>query len=191
MCPSQSGEKNKHKNDETTVKCPAEGCDAEVLSRGLHLHVMRSAGDGHGPHMDVPPELDLENTDVVGTQEVTMEYPDERESEQVKRLCPYCRRPFRGKHGVMIHLGQMEGRKNHPENPKERHDPDDFAIVHVDEHDNVIETVEESTTMPSTERRVEGTDAGSLDGDNIKAYIKGLRDKGLEKEAERAEQMLL
>jgi len=89
----------------------------------------------------------------------------------------------------MIHLGQMEGRKNHPENPKDKHDPDDFAIVHVDDDENVVEVVEENTSMPSTERRQEREE--SLDPDEIRAYIEGLREKGLEEEAEKAEAMLL
>jgi hypothetical protein len=192
MAKKTSTKTKKHKNNEKTVKCPAEGCEKEVLARGLHLHVRRSSGNGHGEQNEIPDDLDLDNAEEVGTREVEMNYPEERESEQVARLCPYCERPYRGKHGVMIHLGQVAGRKNHPEDAPERHEPDDFAIVHVDENENVVEVVEEPTSMPSTERRQEQeAEGGSLDADEVREYIDGLREQGLEEEAERAEQMLL
>lgn len=191
MSPNQ-GRRKKHKNQERTVKCPVEGCGKEVLSRGLHLHVSRSSGNGHGEQGEVPEDIDLDKAETVGSREVEMEYPEERDSEQVARLCPYCERPYRGKHGVMIHLGQVAGRKNHPEDAPERHEPDDFAIVHVDENENVVEVVEEPTTMPSTERRQEAEANGdSLDPNDVREYIEGLREQGLEEEAERAEKMLL
>ena len=121
-----------------------------------------------------------------------MDYPEKRDSEKVARLCPYCERPFRGKHGVMIHLGQVAGRKNHPEDAAEKHDPEDFDIVHVDENENVIEVVEEGTAMPSTERRMSNdSGTGELDVENVKEYIQSLRDEGREEEADRAEKMLL
>lgn len=187
-----SAKKIKHTNDEKTVRCPVEGCEKEVLSRGLHLHVSRSSGSGHGDQGEVPQGIDLENAKEVGSRSVEMEYPEERDAEQVARLCPYCERPFRGKHGVMIHLGQVQGRKNHPENAPDLHKPDDFAIVHVDENENVIEMVEEPTEMPSTERRREAEEEGeSLDVDDVRGYIEGLREQGLDEQADQAEKMLL
>lgn len=187
--PKEQGKRNKHKNNEKTVRCPVDGCEKEVLSRGLHLHVSRSSGNGHGERGEVP--VDLDKAEEVGTREVEMKYPEDRESETVARLCPYCERPFRGKHGVMIHLGQTAGRKNHPENPKDKHDMDDFAIVHVDENENVVEVVEEGTSMPSTERRRESGGKEDLDEGKIRDYINDLREQGLEEEAEKAEKMLL
>ena len=181
--------RTKHKNNEKTVRCPVEGCEKEVLSRGLHLHVMRSSSGNHGEQNSIPEDVDLDNAEVVGSREVEMNYPDERESEQVARLCPYCERPFRGKHGVMIHLGQTAGRKNHPEDASERHDLDDFAIVHVDENENVVEMVEEETSLPSTERRQESGDNPS--NEEIREYIEGLREQGLDEQADQAEEMLL
>jgi len=188
------GRKITHKNDETTVRCPVDGCDEEPLSRGLHLHVLRTSGDGHGPYNELPEDVDLDAAEEVGSREVEMEYPEERETEQVARLCPYCRQVFNGKEGLMIHLGWFAGRKNHPEDALEQHDPEDFAIVHVDENENVVEVVEEGTSMPSTERRREreaDPDLGSLSPEKVREYIKGLREQGMEEEADRAEQMLL
>lgn len=147
--------KRRHKNDERTVKCPVESCDAEPLARGAYLHVLRSDGDGHGPQGDVPPGLDFDNLETVGEREVAMNYPEHREVEDVARLCPYCERPFRGKHGVMIHLAQVEGRKDHPPDAHLDHDPDDFTIVHVDEAGNIIEAVDsdEEAVLPSVEKQ--------------------------------------
>lgn len=190
MTPDRSGKTKKHTNQEKTVKCPAENCNQEILSRGLHLHVRRSSGNGHGNQGEIPEDLDLDEAKEVGSREVEMEYPEERESEQVARLCPYCERPFRGKHGVMIHLGQVAGRKNHPKDATDQHEPDDFAIVHVDDNENVVEVVEEPETMPSTERRQEAED-DSPNPDDIREYIEGLREQGLDEEAKKAEQMLL
>jgi hypothetical protein len=189
MSPEPSGKKKSHKNEERTVRCPVEGCEKTTLARGLHLHVMRSGGGGHGESGEIPENIKLEDAETVGTKEVTMDYPEKRDSETVARLCPYCERPFRGKHGVMIHLGQVAGRKNHPEDAPEHHEPEDFDIVHVDENENVIEVVEEGTSMPSTERRQAGE--SGLDPDKVEEYIQSLRDEGREEEAERAEKMLL
>ena len=133
---------NPHRNAEKVVKCPVDGCEAEKLSRGMHLHVLRSAGNGHGPQGDVPEHLDCENLEEVGTQEVEVNYPEERKTESVARLCPYCETPFKGKNGVLIHLGQVEGRKNHPTNASEVHEPGDFPVVELDEGENVVAVVE-------------------------------------------------
>jgi len=194
MAPA-SNKKKKHKNDEETVKCPVDGCGKELLARGLHLHVLQTAGSGHGKSGEIPADVNLDNAEVIGAKEVEMEYPEERESENVQRLCPYCERPFRGKQGVMIHLGATAGRKNHPENAAERYNLDDFPIVRVDENENVIEVVEKGISLPSTERRQEQQeDEGSMNSiseEEIREHIQNLRDQDLEDEADRAEKMLL
>lgn len=153
---SQHGapKKRRHKNNERTVKCPVEGCDAEPLARGAYLHVLRSDGDGHAPQGDVPPDINFDSLETVGAREVAMNYPEHREVEDVARLCPYCERPFRGKHGVMIHLAQVEGRKNHPAGAHQNHDPNDFTIVHVDEAGNVVDAVDpDEAVLPSVEKQ--------------------------------------
>ncbi|NLV05226.1 hypothetical protein GOC83_03620 [Haloarcula rubripromontorii] len=125
------------KNDERTVRCPVEGCDSTPLARGINLHIMRSSGDGHGPRGEVPDSVSLENLKTVGEREVEMDYPEERNNEKHARLCPYCSQTFAGIQGLMIHLGQTAGRKNHPANPKDRHEPSDFPRVEVDAEGNV------------------------------------------------------
>jgi hypothetical protein len=135
---------------EPIVRCPVEGCGAEKLSRGMHLHVLRSVGDGHGEQGEYPEGIDLENLEVVGRKEVNVDYPEEREAESVARLCPYCERPFKGKNGVLIHLGQMAGRKDHPQNASEVHEPTDFPVVKLDEDENVIAVVNSGVTSSDT-----------------------------------------
>jgi hypothetical protein len=81
---------------------------------------MRSSGDGHGPR-GIPDNVSLENLETVGEREVKIDYPDKRDNEKHTRLCPYCSETFAGVQGLMIHLGQTAGRKNHPANPEDRH----------------------------------------------------------------------
>ena len=132
---------NPHRNQERVVKCPVEGCDAEKLARGIHPHVRLSSGDGHGPKGEVPEHLDFESLEDAGTKEVELNYPEERAVESVARLCPYCGVPYKGKHGVLIHLGQVAGRKNHPPNASSVHEPEDFPVVELDEDENIVGVV--------------------------------------------------
>lgn len=152
-------EDNSEKRGEKVVRCPVEGCDAEHPTRGLHLHLMRSVGDGHGEQGDYP-DVDIDDLEEVGREEVSVNYPEERESETVARLCPYCGNPFRGKEGVMIHLGQMTGRKNHPPNASAVHEPADFAVVELDEDENITSVV----SRPRSEDR-DNTGDGAADDD--------------------------
>lgn len=140
--------------DERTVRCPVEGCDDEVLARGINLHVMRSSGDGHGPKGDVPDHLSFENLETIGKQDVEMDYPETRDNEKHARLCPYCSQVFLGIQGLMIHLGQTAGRKNHPENPKEKHEPSDFPQVEVDGEGNVQEIIQTEPGSQAERERV-------------------------------------
>jgi len=77
-----------HKNKEKTVICPVEGCEKEALSRGLHLHVRQSTSGNHGTQGEVPIDVGLENPEAAGEREVEMEYPEDRDSEDVARLWP-------------------------------------------------------------------------------------------------------
>lgn len=129
------------RNAERVVKCPVEGCDAEKLARGMHLHVLRSVGDGHGEQGEIPDGVSFDDLEEAGTQEVEVNYPAEREVENVARLCPYCGVPFKGKHGVLIHLGQVAGRKNHPPNASKVHEPEDFQVVELDDEENIVGVV--------------------------------------------------
>ena len=144
-----------HQNDERTVRCPVEGCDATPLARGVNLHINRSSGDGHGPRGEVPDHISLDDLETVGEREVEMDYPEERDNEKHARLCPYCSETFAGVQGLMIHLGQTAGRKNHPANPKDRHEPRDFPRVKVDAEGNVQQVA--GPQVDSTDSRESGT----------------------------------
>lgn len=140
------------RNPEKVVKCPVEGCDAEKLARGMHLHVLRSVGNGHGEQGEIPDNVSLRDLEEVGTQEVEVNYPEEREVESVARLCPYCGNPFKGKNGVLIHLGQVAGRKDHPPNASRVHEPEDFPVVELDEDENIVSVISSRpTTSPDSD----------------------------------------
>jgi hypothetical protein len=145
---------------ERVVRCPVEGCTAEKLARGIHLHILRSVGDNHGEQGEYPGGVTLDDLEEVGREEVAVNYPEERETETVARLCPYCGDPFKGKEGVMIHLGQMAGRKNHPPNASKVHEPTDFAVVELDDDENITSVV----SRPRGEDR-EDTGDGAADDD--------------------------
>jgi len=126
-----------HRNDERTVRCPVDGCDATPLARGINLHLRRSSGDGHGPQGEVPDHISTDQLETVGEREVQMDYPAERDNEKHARLCPYCSQTFEGAQGIMTHLTHTEGRQNHPENAAAQHTVEDFPRVEVDQRGNV------------------------------------------------------
>jgi hypothetical protein len=134
-------EDNREERGERVVACPVEGCDATPLARGVNLHILRSSGGGHGEQGDFPDDVSLDDLEEIGRKEVSVNYPDDRESESRARLCPYCRQHFSGKSGVQIHLGQMSGRKNHPPEASALHDPEDFPVVELDEDENITSVV--------------------------------------------------
>jgi len=139
-----------HSNDERTVICPVEECDATPLARGVYLHVLKSTGRGHGQQDEIPDDISLDGLETAGAREVKMDYPENRDNEKYARLCPYCSATYSGVSGLMIHLGQTAGRKNHPTDPKERHEPLDFPRVNVDENGN-IEQVVDSSDIPEVD----------------------------------------
>lgn len=154
----------------------------------MHLHVRQSSGGGHGPHGDIPDSIDLDDLEVVGHQDVSVNYPDERNNEQVARLCPYCKQPFTGIQGIMIHLGQKGGSGVHPEDGPEKIEKEDCPVAKVDEDRNVIEVIEEGTLMPSTKRRRSGV----IDREKVIDFIEALEDRDIDDEIiELAEEMML
>lgn len=180
---------SKSQNKETVVKCPIDGCDHEGLSRGMHLHIRQSSGGGHGEHGDVPEHLDLSDLKVVGEEKVEMNYPEHRDVENVARLCPFCHRPFNGYQGVMIHLGQISGKEDHPKDAKDNVEKDDLPIASVDENRNVVEIIEggDSNIMPSTESRR----TGSISHADVQEFLSWLEDNDSKESAEKGREMLL
>jgi uncharacterized C2H2 Zn-finger protein len=177
-------------SSETVVKCPVEGCDAEKLSRGIYLHVRQSKGGGHGPQGDIPNGLNLDNLESAGSQEVSMDYPDTRKRETVGRKCPYCDQIFKGKRGVMVHLGRAAGDNQHPKNPKENHDGTEFETVRTYNSGSAEHGGESSIKGSEVKRRLQRIEKSSL-RERVEEYIADLRDRGKEQEAEKAEAKLL
>lgn len=175
--------------EERIVKCPVEDCEKEVLSRAIHLHVLRSAGDGHGQTGEIPDHLDLDpdHLEPAGSREVEVDYPEERREGNVTRLCPYCRIPFRGHRGIQIHLGQVEGRKNHPVNASEIHEPEDFPRVEVDEDGNILAVLDDGPAGSSGQQSMGPT----IPVERVYRYIADLYSEGKPEEAARARQRLL
>jgi len=144
-------------NQEVTVRCPAEypdgtECGEEIVSRALHLHVLRKNDEAHGDQGDIPPDLDLHSAEQIGEQTVEVDYPDDREREESHRECPYCKRVFSGKQSLEIHFGHVVGRKNHPKDREEFPDAEDCPTVKLDERENVVDRTGGVVT-PSKERR--------------------------------------
>lgn len=177
-------------SSETVVKCPVNGCDAEKLSRGIYLHVRQSKGSGHGSQGEIPTGLNLDNLEIAGTQDVTMDYPDTRKTETVGRKCPYCDEIFKGKRGVMVHLGRAAGDNQHPKNPKQHHDGTEFETIRSYNSGSVEDGVESGIKGSELIRRLQRDEEASL-RDRVEEYISDLRDRGMEKEAKRAEAKLL
>jgi len=62
-------------NHETIARCPVKQCSAERFSRGMALHVYNSVGRGHGRHGKIPENIDFDNLEIVGSGEVSIDYP--------------------------------------------------------------------------------------------------------------------
>ena len=86
----------------------------------------------------------------------------------------------------MIHLGQTEGRKNHPEDATDRHDEHDFAIARVDDDGNVQEVLEDGPLLQSV-----GSNSDDLGREDAQELLDSLRAMGLDREANMAEKLLL
>jgi uncharacterized C2H2 Zn-finger protein len=146
------------RDGERVVRCPVEGCHAEKLARGMHLHILRSSDAAHGEQGEIPAGVTLDNLEEVGRESVDIDYPESRASESVARMCPYCSSPFKGKGGVMRHLGLVEGRKDHPPNANALHEPEDFVKVRLDKDDNVVGVVESVSDDHDEVNREDGQD---------------------------------
>ena len=146
----------KVKNLEEKVKCPIQGCGKEVSARGLNMHVFHTndpEGKGYYPKGETPPDFDPSgNIEVVGQEEVEMDYPDEINLDDKEYLDTYTGKAYQGKRGLMIHLGQMAGKHNIPENVQERHDAEEFPLVETDEEGNITTVIREPKgTVPPIE----------------------------------------
>jgi hypothetical protein len=138
----------KRKNIENEVRCPVSGCRKPVAKRGLFMHIFQTDDpekEGHYPRGTVPPDVDVNDVAVTGDRQITMDYPEEQDLEEFHYLDTYTGKAYKGKRGLMIHLGQMAGQDNIPDDVTERHDPDDFPVVDIDEDGNIIDVLKGSS----------------------------------------------
>jgi len=152
--------------------------------------VRQSTGENHGPQGEIPDNISFDDLKTVGSQAVSIDYPDKQEIEPFGRQCPYCEEIFRGRRGVMIHLGLTEGRGTHPDNAKEDVDFDDLRVVRIDENENVIEEVDQSAVLPTTRRRREREREASIE-EKVRGVIKEFRQEGKDEAADRLEMILM
>lgn len=96
-------------------------------------------GEGHYPRFEIPPYLVKDDLKVTGDEKVTIDYPDEQDLEEIYYLDTYTGKAYKGKRGLMVHLGQLAGKNNIPEDITDRHDADDFPVVDIDDDGNVTE----------------------------------------------------
>lgn len=144
----ESTEQTQHMNQEDASVCPADGCDFTGANRSIGPHIRMSSDNAHGDKGDHPDHLTIESAESAGTESVSMEYPDEVDNERGTTYCPFCRGTFEGR-AIMIHLGAMAGRENHPESPKEDFEISDFAVVETDSEDNITAVLEEGKGDPT------------------------------------------
>lgn len=170
---------SRSKNEEETAVCPVEGCDKEALKRGMFMHIFQTddpEGERHHPRYEMPPGINVADVKVSGSEEVEMNYPTEQEIGDVYYLDTYTGKAYKGKRGLMVHLGQKAGSDNIPEDVTERHDAEDFPIVDIDEDGNVTEVIRPPTdTVPAIEPYLpwyEDDDLGYIEKQRIKEFIK-------------------
>lgn len=99
-------------------------------------------GEGHGPVGEVSDSLDLQDVEVVGTADVQMDYPNTQDIGDAEYFDTYTGHAYKGKRGLMVHLGQVAGEHNIPANVTDRFDADDFPIVETDDDGNILNVVE-------------------------------------------------
>jgi hypothetical protein len=172
-------------NEENKVRCPVEGCDKEVLARGLFMHIFQTddpEGEGHYPRYQVPPDIDQEKIKITGKEEVEMDYPDEQSLDEAYYLDTYTGKAYKGKRGLMVHLGQKAGRDNIPSDVTKRHSAEDFPLVKIDDDGNVTEVIRWPTgDVPPIEpyipwKDTDGEVGGYVSRAKIKDFVKKVRD---------------
>ena len=155
---------NTHGDANDVLVCPVEGCSKEnEYERGIYLHILWSVGNGHGEQGEVPEELGLEKPPISGPQDQVINDPVDYPARRIARICPYCGDTFYGENGVLIHLGKLAGKKNHPVNASDVHEPEDFPIVELDDNDDIIGVVSSRAACPGETRDESESDEGGAD----------------------------
>ena len=136
-----------HKNLEAVRKCPF--CGDEVLSRGLFVHVFNSSDEAHGDRGETPDNFSVDDAEIVGHREVTMNNPTKYNVDHHRYVCDYCGDTFKGALGLQVHLERKAGKNTvHPEEAEER-DVESFEKFPATEDGKIIvESKEEADILP-------------------------------------------
>ena len=155
-------------NGERTVRCPLEGCNRELLARGVNLHIRQSSDNIHGPQGEVPEDVNLDEMETVGAKSVNVDYPEERNDDTNYVLCPFCYEIFKGQRGMKTHLSQKSGQGQHPD-----------------------DATEQSELEKATLSKEVRTNETEFFADRVRKYINYLLAEGEIEEAKRAKRFLL
>lgn len=152
-------------------------------------------GELHRPRESVPPNLDLDNVEITGRTPVEMGYPDTQELDDAEYFDTYTGKSYKGKRGIMVHLGQMAGQNNIPEDVSERFEADDFPIVETDEDGNITSVVKwGSDGVPPIEPYLpwyDNQDIGYVRRNKVRRLIEEAKSTDRQISPEEAEEVLL
>ena len=186
----------KHTTDEDTVECPI--CGEEFKKRGLFMHIYStddSPGRGHHNRGNVPHGLDIEKVETSGTEEVQMDYPDTQDIGDAQYFDTYTGKAYKGKRGIMVHLGQAKGENNIPSDVTDRFDADDFPIVETDEDGNITNVVKwGSDEVPPIEPYLpwyDNSDIGYVRRKKIRKFIQEIKSNNEEITPDEVKEKLL
>jgi len=137
-------------NKEKRVECPE--CGESIIKRGLFAHVFQSSDEAHGDRFEVPDEFDVDKAEEIGEADVELDYPKQVDLEEQYYLDTYTGKAYEGARGLMVHLGQMAGQDNIPEDVAERHEAREFPQVEIDDDGNITEVISwQSDDVPPLE----------------------------------------
>jgi len=165
-------------NQEKRVECPE--CGDSIIKRGLFAHVFQSNDEIHGERFSVPDGFAVEEAEEVGEEEVELDYPEQIDLGETYYLDTYTGKAYEGARGLMVHLGQMAGQHNIPEDVAERHEARDFPEVEIDDDGNITEVISwQSDDVPPLEPYLpwfNDEERGFVSKQEIKEFTEELKD---------------
>jgi hypothetical protein len=169
---------NSNTNKEATVECPE--CGESIIKRGLFAHVFQSSDEAHGERFTVPDDFDVEEAEEIGEEDVELDYPEQIDLDEQYYLDTYTGKAYEGARGLMVHLGQMAGQNNIPEDVAERHEARDFPEVEIDDDGNITEVISwQSDDVPPLESYLPwftDEERGFVSKQEIKEFAEKLED---------------
>lgn len=93
-------------SNEPVRECPY--CGEEKLGRSLTNHIRLSDDDKHGERYTIPADFDIQDAEIVDTQEVGIQRENDYQKEHDRYLCTHCDLPLIGKRGLGVHLRKAD-----------------------------------------------------------------------------------